>query len=83
VAVADAGSFTAAARALYMSQSTLSRQVAALERQLGAQLFDRGLRSVTLTPHGQAFLPHARRLLEEVAKAERVVGGGRHARHAP
>lgn len=72
LAVAEHGSFTQAARVLFMSQSTLSRQVIYLERELGVVLFVRGARSVTLTASGHAFLPHARRVLDElrIATAE-------------
>jgi DNA-binding transcriptional LysR family regulator len=70
LAVAEHGSFTRAARALFMAQSTLSRQVIALERYLGSELFVRGPRTVELTPRGQAFLPHARQVLEQVRLAE-------------
>ena len=72
VAVAAHGTFTEAARELFMAQSTLSRQVAALEREVGGPLFVRGTRSVTLTPRGAAFLPHAERLLKAVDDAERA-----------
>jgi DNA-binding transcriptional LysR family regulator len=68
VAVARTGSFTRAAEELFMAQSTVSRQVAALERELGRQLFVRRLRHVELTPHGRAFLPEAERLLEAVRR---------------
>ncbi|ADG77911.1 Transcriptional regulator, LysR family OS=Tsukamurella paurometabola (strain ATCC 8368 / DSM/ CCUG 35730 / CIP 100753 / JCM 10117 / KCTC 9821 / NBRC 16120/ NCIMB 702349 / NCTC 13040) OX=521096 GN=Tpau_1281 PE=3 SV=1 [Tsukamurella paurometabola] len=60
VAVADHGSFTAAAAALHVSQSGVSAQVAKLERELGHRLFDRGARTVRTTPEGAALLPHAR-----------------------
>ena len=74
IAVARHGSFTRAARELYMSQSTLSRQVMALERELGAELFVRGLPAVSLTDEGQAFLREAERVLEAVARAEEAAG---------
>ncbi|WP_019203813.1 LysR family transcriptional regulator [Tsukamurella sp. 1534] len=60
VAVADLGSFTAAAQSLHVSQSGVSAQVAKLERELGHRLLDRGGRTVGLTPEGRALLPHAR-----------------------
>lgn len=77
IAVARHCSFTNAARELYMAQSTLSRQVNALERHLGTELFVRGVRSVTLTNDGRAFLPEAERVLGAVARAERAVKGQR------
>jgi DNA-binding transcriptional LysR family regulator len=58
--------FTAAARRLYVSQPALSNQIRRLETQLGAQLFDRSPRGVTLTAAGDAFLPHARGALEAI-----------------
>ena len=73
LAVAEHGSFTKAAKALFMAQSTLSRQVAALERGLGAHLFVRGPRNVSLTDGGKAFLPHAENVIEQVQKAEQAV----------
>ena len=60
LAVAAAGSFSAAAEELYISQSSLSKQVIALERELGVALFDRSKRQIALTPAGAAFLAHAR-----------------------
>jgi DNA-binding transcriptional LysR family regulator len=58
--------FTAAARRLYVSQPALSNQIRRLETQLGAQLFDRSPRGVTLTAAGDAFLPHARSALAAI-----------------
>jgi DNA-binding transcriptional LysR family regulator len=69
VAVARHGSFTKAAAELFMAQSTVSRQICSLERELGKPLFIRGLRAVELTAEGQAFMPEAHRLLEAVARA--------------
>jgi DNA-binding transcriptional LysR family regulator len=55
--VAKHGSFTAAANALLVSQSALSRHVIALEALIGAQLFERRPHSLVLTPAGQHLLP--------------------------
>lgn len=63
LAVAEHGSFTAAAKALYVSHSTTSRAVAALERELEAPLFLRQGRTVSLTKAGEALRPEAERLL--------------------
>ena len=60
LAVAAAGSFSAAAEELYVSQSSLSKLIMALEKELGVELFDRRRRKIALTPAGEAFLPHAR-----------------------
>ncbi|MFF9427591.1 LysR family transcriptional regulator [Streptomyces sp. NPDC014746] len=63
LAVAEELHFTRAAARLYVSQPALSKQIRALERQLGAALFDRDRRGVALTPVGTALLPHARAVL--------------------
>ncbi|WP_063059904.1 LysR family transcriptional regulator [Nocardia sienata] len=62
-AVAEQLNFTRAAESLFVSQPALSKQIRALEQQLGAPLFDREGRSVRLTPVGEALLPHARQML--------------------
>jgi DNA-binding transcriptional LysR family regulator len=64
VAVAEELHVTRAAEKLYVSQPALSKQIRALERQLGAELFRRGRHGVALTPAGEALLPHARTVLE-------------------
>jgi LysR family hca operon transcriptional activator len=70
VAVAEAGSLTvAAARKLYTSQPSLSRQIRDLEDELGAQLLTRRARGIELTPAGRAFLDHARLVLSQVEAA--------------
>jgi DNA-binding transcriptional LysR family regulator len=56
-AVAKHGSFTAAANALLISQSALSRHVLAIEKLIGTQLFERRPHALTLTEAGQALLP--------------------------
>jgi DNA-binding transcriptional LysR family regulator len=53
------GSFTAAADELFVSQSALSKQILALEKELGVQLFDRGNRRIGLTEAGRALQAHA------------------------
>lgn len=70
ITVGRFGSFTEAARAVFVSQSTLSRQVASLERELGGPLFVRGPRRVEVTALGQAFLPVAQQVLDALAKAK-------------
>ncbi|MER5949293.1 LysR substrate-binding domain-containing protein [Streptomyces sp. NPDC001904] len=72
-AVADELSFTRAAERLYVSQPALSKQIRALERQLGAELFVRDRRTVRLTGVGEALLPHARALLAAWESAEEDV----------
>lgn len=63
VAIADAGSFTAAADRLHMTQSTMSQQIARLEEAIGRELVDRAARPVRLTVTGERLLGHARRIL--------------------
>lgn len=59
VAVAEELNFTRAAERLFVSQQALSSQVRQLERRLGAPLFERTTRKVSLTPAGERLLPHA------------------------
>ena len=75
VAVAHEGSFGAAADELGYSQATVSQQVAALERLVGAELFERpgGPRPVTLTAAGRVLLPSAEHILGHVRSAQRDV----------
>ncbi len=68
-AVAEAGSFTAAARELHLTQSALSVLVRELERELGVQLLDRHTRRVQLSEAGREFLPSVHRLLAELQTA--------------
>jgi DNA-binding transcriptional LysR family regulator len=72
IAVAEELHFGRAAARLQMAQSPLSQTVRKLERDLGIPLFERNTRSVALTAAGQAFLPHARAVLEEVETARRA-----------
>jgi LysR family transcriptional regulator, hydrogen peroxide-inducible genes activator len=65
VALADAKHFGHAAEACFVSQSTLSTQIKKLEDYLGVALFDRSLKSVTLTPAGSEIVDSARRIIEE------------------
>jgi LysR family transcriptional regulator, transcription activator of glutamate synthase operon len=60
--LSETGSFSAAAEELYTSQSSLSKQIIALEKELNSQLFDRSKRKIALTPAGEAFLIHARNM---------------------
>ncbi|MEV4068036.1 LysR family transcriptional regulator, partial [Nonomuraea dietziae] len=78
VAVAETSNFTRAAERCMVVQSALSHQIARLERELGARLFERTSRRVRLTPEGEAFLPAARQALEaaERARAEVAAAAG-------
>jgi DNA-binding transcriptional LysR family regulator len=69
VAVAETNSFTRAAERCLVVQSALSHQIARLEKELGARLFERTSRRVRLTPAGEAFLPVARQCLDAAERA--------------
>ncbi|KAA9166718.1 LysR family transcriptional regulator [Amycolatopsis acidicola] len=69
LAVAETNSFTRAAKQCLVVQSALSHQIARLERELGARLFERTSRRVRLTAAGRAFLPEARQCLDAAERA--------------
>ncbi len=71
VAVADKGSFAAAAEALGMSRNMASRHVMALEEHLSARLINRTTRRVSLTSLGAAYYERARQILAELTAADR------------
>jgi DNA-binding transcriptional LysR family regulator len=73
LAVAELGSFSKAAERTGVTQPTLSVGIAKLEEQLGARLFERTTRRVSLTPAGSRFLGHARRIAQEYEAALREV----------
>lgn len=75
VCVVESGSFSAAARRLGTTQSTISKQVAALERALGAALLTRTTRALTVTEQGGHFLEHARNALAAFEHAEAALTG--------
>ena len=64
VAIANTGNITAAAKTLFVSQSSLSQLLAGVEKELGVQLFDRNASPLTPTYAGEQFLQAARRVLE-------------------
>ena len=63
--MAEAASFTTAARQLFLTQSTLTKTIRELEQEIGLTLFERTTRKVALTTQGNAFMPVARRLLND------------------
>lgn len=63
VAVAEAGTFAAAARSVFVSQAAVSMQMKSLEQEFGALLFDRKKRPPALNPAGLALVPRAREIL--------------------
>lgn len=69
VAAAEQGSVSGAARALSISQSSVTEAIRALEDELGVILFDRQPRGLALTHKGSLFLRHARQILTDVANA--------------
>ncbi|MGW0821532.1 LysR family transcriptional regulator [Streptomyces sp. NPDC002845] len=75
LAVAEELHFTRAAARLYVAQQALSRDIRRLERELGADLFVRTTRQVTLTADGERLVPYARRMLE--AQDELLAAFGR------
>jgi len=70
VRVVESGSFSAVARETRSTQSSVSKHVAALERELGAKLLSRTTRSLALTEAGARYFAQARRLIGEIAEAE-------------
>ena len=74
VAIVDAGSFTAAAERLNMTQSTISQQLGRLEQAVNGELIDRTARPVQATPAGERLLGYARRILVLQAEAETLLG---------
>jgi DNA-binding transcriptional LysR family regulator len=75
--VAEAGSFTEAARRLHMSQPALSRQVAALEESLGAKLFHRHARGLAMTHEGEQLRAATADMHERIDKAAQAIDASR------
>lgn len=71
--VAEQLNFSRAAESLYISQPALSYQIAELERELGAELFVRDRRKVSLTPEGEALMLPAQEMLEHAALLPDVI----------
>ena len=73
VAVAEAQSFSLAARTLNISTAQVSRQISALEKRLHVKLFYRTTRKVSLTQEAQLFYQHCRHLLDDLDSAEQAI----------
>ena len=73
IAVANAGSFSDAAEKIHLTQPAVSKRIALLEQQLNCRLFDRIARSVTLTEAGEALLPRANHILQEIADTTQAI----------
>jgi DNA-binding transcriptional LysR family regulator len=75
VAVAEAGSLSAAGRRLGVPLPTVSRKISDLEAHLNARLLTRSTRRLALTEAGQTYVAAARRILDEICEAERAASG--------
>lgn len=75
--VAAAGSFSAAARAMGMSQTMVTKHIAALETRLGAKLFHRTTRRLSITEARRSYLESSERILAEVEAADAAVAADR------
>lgn len=73
IEIAECGSFSRAADALFLSQPAVSKRIAALEAEAGAPLFDRIGRQVSLTDAGRALLPYAHRVLQDIEDGRRAL----------
>lgn len=71
--VAENGSFSAAAEALFLTQPAISKRISSLEDELGTRLFDRIGRQIQLTEAGQALLPRARKIIIDVQDSQRAI----------
>src|SRR5512140_2983763 len=75
--VAAAGSFSAAGRALGLSQTMVTKHIAALEARLGIKLFHRSTRRLSITEAGRLYLESAERILADVEAADSAVAADR------
>lgn len=73
VRVAELQSFSAAARALHMPKSTLSRRISRMEERLGVQLFMRSTRQISLTESGDAFYKRCQQIVADIKDAEEFI----------
>ena len=76
VEVAENGSINKAAEALYMNQPNLSKAIKELENSLGITIFSRTAKGMNVTPEGEEFLSHARKILRQIDEMEALYKGG-------
>lgn len=76
-AIAGAGSLSAAARELGITTPAVSKHLALMESRLGVSLVNRTTRRMSLTPEGELYLQHARRILGEIEGLEELLGVGK------
>src|ERR1700759_662660 len=72
--VVETGSFSAVARERGIGQPAVSKQISALEAELGAELLNRNARSISITDAGREFYQSAQRILEDFASAASRIG---------
>jgi len=73
ISIAEHGTFSKAADALFITQPAISKRIALLEDQLGSQLFDRIGKKIKLNAAGMALLPIAERIIQDVKESQRVI----------
>lgn len=76
--VARTENFSKAARSLFISQTALSKTIAALEKELGVQLFERSGSNIKLSAAGRAYLPHAQRAADAYEQGRRLLSESAH-----
>lgn len=76
VAINRCGSFSAAAEEMYISQSSISKAVIALERELGLELFKRNTRHVLISPAGEHLLPYFEHMVDEYQAMRQIKDAG-------
>ncbi|MBR4162570.1 MAG: LysR family transcriptional regulator, partial [Solobacterium sp.] len=73
VDLADTKSYSESAKNLHISQSSLSRHIQFLEKELGEPLFVRSTRKMALSPFGRSYLPYAKKIAEANRLAEKAI----------
>ena len=74
VEVAQSGSFSQAAKKLFLTQPTISAHIASLEKELGTRVFVRNTKEVSLSPEGQKLYTYARQILDLTEKIKEEFG---------